>query len=132
METIVERGSARRGIGFAGERRIPALNVSEAADAEFLRLLENADPDRHARLMKNMRRDNPDARMTEDQALTNFMLGLPTGQFRFEVVAGSPAPEPVRQEARITERLRFTRRRVKQARAGRLSSRTEKNVLAAD
>jgi hypothetical protein len=31
--------------------------------------------------------------MTEAQALTNFLFGLPTGYFRFEVIAGRSAPE---------------------------------------
>jgi hypothetical protein len=30
--------------------------------------------------------------MSEDQALTNFMLGLPTGQYRFAIFAGRGAP----------------------------------------
>ena len=64
------------------------MNVSKEADAEFMRLLESEDPERYANLMRNIRRDNPDVRMSEDQALTNFMLGLPTGQWRFAVVAG--------------------------------------------
>lgn len=68
------------------------MNVSKEADAEFMRLLEHEDPERHARLQKNMRRDNPNAGMTEEQALTNFMLGLPIGRFRLAVVAGKEAP----------------------------------------
>jgi hypothetical protein len=73
-------------------------NVSKEADAEFMRLLEKDQPTRYDRLMRNMRRDNPTARMSEDQALTNFMVGLPTGQHRFGVVAGQPAPEPTQAE----------------------------------
>jgi hypothetical protein len=64
------------------------MNVSKEADAEFMRLLESEDPERYANLMRNLRRDNPDVRISEDHALTNFMLGLPTGQWRFAVVAG--------------------------------------------
>jgi hypothetical protein len=64
------------------------MNVSKEGNAEFMRLLESEDPERYANLMRNIRRDNPDVRMSEDQALTNFMLGLPTGQWRFAVVAG--------------------------------------------
>ena len=64
-------------------------NVSPEANAEFMRLLENEDPKRYEILMRNIPRGE---RMTEDQALTNFMLGLPTGQWRFEVIAGKPAP----------------------------------------
>jgi hypothetical protein len=63
-------------------------------------LLQNEDPERYARLRKNMRRDNPNAGMTEEQALTNFMLGLPTGTFRFAVIAGRGAPvSPQRERA---------------------------------
>jgi hypothetical protein len=64
------------------------MNVSKKADAEFMCLLESEDPARHANLMRNIRRDNPNVRLSEDQALTNFMLGLPTAQWRFAVVAG--------------------------------------------
>lgn len=71
------------------------INVSKEADAEFMRLLKTEDPGRYARLMKNIRKDDPGVNMSEDQALTNFMLGLPTGGFRFRVIAGSPAPEPI-------------------------------------
>jgi hypothetical protein len=65
------------------------MNVSKSADAEFLRLLQQQDPERYERLMKNIRQDLPGGgRVSEDQALTNFMLGLPTGQWRFRVIAG--------------------------------------------
>jgi hypothetical protein len=74
---------------------IPKTNVSKQADAEFMRLLEIEDPGRHRRLMANIRKDSPNAGMTEAQALTNFMLGLPTGNLRFEVIAGRPAPQPI-------------------------------------
>jgi hypothetical protein len=79
----------------------PKINVSKEADAEFMRQLEKEDPERYERLTKNMRRDNPTVRMSEDQALTNFMLGLPTGQNRFRVIAGPPAPEPMQFEPTV-------------------------------
>jgi hypothetical protein len=65
------------------------MNISKEADAEFLRLLKNEDSKRYENLMRNIPRGE---RMDEDQALTNFMLGLPTGQHRFMVIAGIPAP----------------------------------------
>ena len=65
------------------------LNAATAADAEFMQMLEKEDPERYARLMKNIRRTNPTLRMSEDQALTNFMLGLPTGQWRFRLSPSS-------------------------------------------
>ena len=83
--------------------RVPSMNVSKEADAEFLRALEREDPERYARLLRNMRRDDPNAGMTEDQALTNFMLGLTTGRFRFAVVAGDGAP--VSPERKNVDRL---------------------------
>ena len=76
------------------------MNVSREADAEFMRPLEREDLERYARLLRNMRRDSPNAGMDESQALTNFMLGLPTGSFRFAVVAGNGAPvSPERKNA---------------------------------
>jgi hypothetical protein len=68
------------------------MNVSGEADAEFMRLLESEDPKRYARLMQNIRRDNPSTSMSEHQALANWQLGLPTGQWRFTVIAGDLAP----------------------------------------
>jgi hypothetical protein len=68
------------------------MNVSREADAEFMRQLESEDPKRFASLMQNVRRHNPSAAMSEHQALTNWMLGLPTGQWHFGVVAGHLAP----------------------------------------
>jgi len=77
-------------------------NVSPEADAEFVRLLQKEDSKRYEILMRNMRADVPNVRMSEHQALTNFMLGLPTGQWRFEIIAGitkkNPAPVPVNFE----------------------------------
>jgi hypothetical protein len=64
------------------------MNVSKEADAEFMCLLESEEPERYANLMRNIRRDNPNECMSEDHALANFMLGLPTAQWRFAVVAG--------------------------------------------
>ena len=64
------------------------MNVSKEADAEFLRLLESEDPERYANLMRNIRRDSPNVGMSEGQALANFLLGLPTAQWRFAVVGG--------------------------------------------
>lgn len=71
------------------------MNVSRAANHAFLEELKEADPIRFANWMNNIRRDLPGEDMSEDQALTNFMLGLPTGKYRFEVIAGAPAPTPV-------------------------------------
>jgi len=82
------------------------MNVSAPADAEFVRLLESEDPERYARLQKNIRADLPNSSMPEDQALTNFMLGFPTGQHRFAVVAGGAAPEPINR----IESVRHSRR----------------------
>ncbi|HTZ74515.1 MAG TPA: hypothetical protein VMB47_11385 [Candidatus Aquilonibacter sp.] len=70
------------------------MNVSKEADCAFVEALKTEDPNRHSRLLKNVRRDSPSLGMDESQALTNFMLGLPTGSHRFEVVAGKPI-EPV-------------------------------------
>jgi hypothetical protein len=64
------------------------MNVSKEVNAEFMRLLESEDPERYANLMRNIRRDSPNVGMSEDQALANFLLGLPTPQWRFAVVAG--------------------------------------------
>src|SRR5579862_6541982 len=45
-------------------------------------------------MMKNIRKDQPNVNMSEDQALTNFLLGRPTGQWRFTIIAGKrPLPE---------------------------------------
>ncbi len=143
-------------------------NVSREADAEFMRLLESEDPKRFARLMQNVRRDNPDSAMPEHQALTNWMLGLPTGQWRFGVVAGQLAPvsdlrseadrqlqegttdeyvaallavaeapvalEPVTLRGACKDtigakRRRFTRARIRMARAGRKSVRPVKSAV---
>lgn len=75
------------------------MNVSPEADAEFMRLLESEDSERYERLMKNIRRDSPVLKMDEDQALTNFQLGLPTGQHRFVVVGKGAYISPLRSEA---------------------------------
>ena len=72
----------------------PRTNVSKQADADFMTALASEDPKRYARLICNIRKDNPSVDMDESQALTNFMLGLPTGQWRFRIVAGVPAPVP--------------------------------------
>ena len=73
------------------------MNVSLNADREFITALEQADPPRHDRLMRSIRRANPGMSMPEDQALTNFMLGLPTAQYRFAIIAGPGAPlDPLR------------------------------------
>jgi hypothetical protein len=74
------------------------MNVSKQADAEFMLLLEIEDPKRYRKLIKAMRQDKPDSAMPESQALTNYMLGLPTGQYRFAVVRGKPAPSPLTAE----------------------------------
>jgi hypothetical protein len=93
----------RRRAASSEPTRIAKMNVSKEADTEFMRALEREDPERCARLQKNMRRDDPNAGMREDQALTNFMLGLPTGSLRFAVVAGSGAP--VSAERKNVDRL---------------------------
>lgn len=101
------------------------MNVSKEADAEFMRLLEKEEPERYAGLMKNMRRDNPTLRMSEDQALTNFMLGLPTGQYCFRVIAGPPAPEPIsvnEKHAQTRKDRASLKKRIRQARAMRSKS----------
>ena len=67
------------------------MNVSRQADAEFMRVLETEDLRRYDNLMRNIREDAPNIRMSEEQALTNFQLGLPTGQHRFAIVAGKGA-----------------------------------------
>lgn len=99
------------------------MNVSQTADIEFMRLLEKEEPKRFASLMKNTRQDKPNSQMSEEQALTNFMLGYPTGQYRFEIVAGitakNPAPTPIKIESGVAERRRVTQKRIKQARVAR-------------
>lgn len=76
------------------------MNVTREADAEFIRLLQHEDPERYARLQRNMRKDSPNAGITEEQALINFILGLPTGGFHFAIVAGTGAPvSPEREKA---------------------------------
>lgn len=120
---------------FSGERRISKMNVSPEADAGFMSELAQEDPKRHAALARNIRADRPlgSQRMSEDQALTNFMLGLPTGQYRFAVIAGAPAPEPRAAEPHLSA----YRKRVKLAKMGRaarakqLSDRTEISVAEA-
>ncbi len=89
-EAVIESGAVPEFIGFSGDRRIPKMNVSKESDAEFMRLLQKEDPERYARLMVDIRRDNPST-MSEEQALTNFMLGLSTGPYRFAVVEGCHA-----------------------------------------
>jgi hypothetical protein len=69
------------------------MNVSQTADTEFMRLLKIEDPERYERLIKNIRQDAPGP-MSEDDALSSFQLGMPTGQHKFAVFAGktkSPA-----------------------------------------
>jgi hypothetical protein len=39
--------------------------------------------------------------------LTGFMLGLPTGDYKFEIIAGAPAPEPkIRPDDETTRMMR--------------------------
>ena len=101
------------------------MNVSKSADAEFMRLLQQQDPERYERLMKNIRLDLPDGgRMSEDQALTNFMLGLPTGQWRFRVIAGprnadGEVIQPVFARTTEDSRQTHTNRRISLARKAR-------------
>jgi hypothetical protein len=85
------------------------MNVSKEADAEFMRLLESEDPERYVDLMRNIRHDSPNMGMSENQALANFLLGLPTAQWRFAVVAGkdsirlqSVAMSSVQRAAHVT------------------------------
>lgn len=82
----------RRRAEPAGRIRIPKMNVSREADTEFTRLMQHEDSERYARLNRNMRKDSPNAGMTEEQAISNFIPGLPTGSFRFAVIAGRGAP----------------------------------------
>ena len=79
------------------------MNVSREADAEFMRLLQHEHPERYARLHRNMRKDSPNAGMTEEQAISNFILGLSTAGFHFAIVAGRGAP--VNPEREIADRL---------------------------
>jgi hypothetical protein len=114
------------------------MNVSQDADREFMAALEREDSARYERLMKNIRRDSPGMSMPADQALTNYMLGLPTSQHRFAVIAGPGAPpDPLR--ARVDDaQYRRTgesfaareklRKRTKQANTMRRLSRTAKSV----
>jgi hypothetical protein len=87
----------------AGPILIPKMNVSREADAEFMRLLQHEHPERYARLHRNMRKDSPNAGMTEEQAISNFILGLSTAGFHFAIVAGRGAP--VNPEREIADRL---------------------------
>lgn len=107
------------------------MNVSETADREFIATLEREDPPRYERLMKNIRHDNPGMGMREDQALTNFMLGLPTGQYRFAVIAGPPAPEPVELSVREESAIVAMNRRIALARRARTNARRKKLAVAA-
>lgn len=99
-------------------------NVSKQADDEFMHELEASDPARFRNLVRNIRADMPASaqRISEEQALTNFMLGLPTGQWRFRVVAGRPAPQAVVdfQGFKAAEARRKLQTRIKQARAARV------------
>ena len=109
------------------------MNVSRQADAEFMRLLETEDPKRYDNLMRNIRKDSPDVRMTEEQALTNFHLGLPTGQHRFVIVAGKEyVPEKMQPsvEGRASS-ARKLRARIKQARAARSRTRSAQGIFIA-
>jgi hypothetical protein len=56
MQTIIEKSAATHFFGFSGDKNVVSMNVSEEADAEFVRLLQKEDPDRYARLQTNMRR----------------------------------------------------------------------------
>lgn len=97
------------------------MNVSKTASREFMQALEREDPERYNRLTKNIRRDSPNFAMTESQALTNFMLGLPTGGFRFQVVAGRDVPEQIARAEALETRAAKARlkTRIRQARAMR-------------
>lgn len=53
-------------IMFGGDRRVPKMNVSKEADAEFMRLLAKEDPQRYANLTKNMRRSVVTVKTDED------------------------------------------------------------------
>lgn len=108
-------------------------NVSKQADREFMQALEREDPDRYNRLMRNLRRDSPNFAMTESQALTNFMVGLPTGGFRFQIVAGGKAPDQIADaealetraaKARLKTRIRQARAMRRRVSANLLDSRT--------
>lgn len=112
------------------------MNVGKEADDEFLRLLEKEFPGRHEKLMATIRKANPSdsaVRMTEDQALTNFGLGLPTGQYRFTVIAGKPAPPPLGERDGNDNAFRYRNQRIRiqKARAGRQSAPTSENVALA-
>jgi hypothetical protein len=69
------------------------MNVSKAADAAFIEALRTEDPARNENLNKNMRLAGAVQSMSEDQALTNFLIGYPTGQWKFEIVAGLHASD---------------------------------------
>jgi hypothetical protein len=89
------------------------MNVSPEADMDFMCRLRTTDPTRYKRLMREIRRDT--AGMGEGQALTNYVLGLRTGQYRFEVIAGKPAPLPVE----VKPKARSVRKRFRSAIARR-------------
>lgn len=55
------------------------MNVAQQADAGFIDELQRVDPERHARLLRNVRRDSPD----QAQALAGLILCQPTAPFRF-------------------------------------------------
>jgi hypothetical protein len=104
------------------------LNVNKEADAEFMHELEKQDSKRYYNLVRNIQRHNPND-ISESQAITNFMLGLPTARFRFAVVAGAPVlPAAVISDPNAVKR-RNLRKRQKQAKVMR--SRVEKTVSVA-
>jgi hypothetical protein len=55
-ETLIEQGAETHCVIFGGDRRVPVMNVSTRADAEFVRALEREEPMRYAALLRNMRR----------------------------------------------------------------------------
>ena len=104
------------------------MYVSKLADMEFMAALKKEDPKRYEALIKNIRRDNPSGSLSEEQALTNFLLGMPTSQFQFEVIAGKPIlPVTIVFDANAADRNNL-RIRQKQARAMKALLRTQKSV----
>ena len=66
------------------------MNVSKQSDYAFMEALKAEAPARFDRLLKHIRRDSPSAAMGETQAITNFVLGLPTAGFKFAVYERPP------------------------------------------
>lgn len=66
------------------------MNVNKEADCVFMEALKAEDPTRFDRLLKHIRRDSPSAAIDELQAITNFVLGLPTAGFKFAVYQRPP------------------------------------------